>query len=136
MCCPQLFHQGLILVLELSPHKDSKKLRPGWDFNPRPSNLITVALPTESPGQNRGRLWVFEIKINKVKFSLFRSCLSGYHATLSQKFLWGERFVTSRKTTAKETRSNSAWPKRSGVGRANGRRAYARNVDFLNLSRW
>ena len=38
----------------LGPHKDREKLWPGWELNPRPSGLITVAPPTELEGQMRG----------------------------------------------------------------------------------
>ena len=57
-------------MLELGPHKDREKLRPGWDLNPRPSDLITITPPTELPGQNGSRPWVFEVLIHKDKFGL------------------------------------------------------------------
>ena len=31
----------------MGPHKDREKLWPGWKLNPRPSGLISAALPTE-----------------------------------------------------------------------------------------
>ena len=42
---------ALALLMELGPHKDREKLWPGWELNPRPSSLITAALPTELQGQ-------------------------------------------------------------------------------------
>ena len=42
---------ALALLMELGSHKDSEKLWPGWELNPRPSGLITAALPTELKGQ-------------------------------------------------------------------------------------